>query len=120
MSDSTYIAKILRKSQTLLISCFLDPFVHVTVCVLPLSSQESDWNELSDWTSEILSLLLPEKHVTLSPVSTTLPAARGSKSHDSSFFKKITNVEVLSMLNDMHLCIENLELCVQCVLRTLN
>lgn len=41
---------------------------------LPLSSQESDWKELSDWTSELLPLLLPEKQVTSSAMSTTLPA----------------------------------------------
>lgn len=85
MSD---FAKKIKKKLSSIDQLFLDLFVDVTVCVLPLSSQESDWNELSDWTSEILSLLLPEKHVTLSPVSTTLPAARGSKSHDSRFFKK--------------------------------
>lgn len=36
---------------------------------LPLSSQEPDWKELRDWTSELLLLLLPEKHVTSSAVS---------------------------------------------------
>lgn len=41
-----------------------------THTLLPLSSQESDWKELSDWTSELLPLLLPEKHVTSSSKST--------------------------------------------------
>lgn len=47
-----------------------------TARVLPLSSQESDWKEFSDWTSELLPLLLPEKQVTSSPMSTILPVGR--------------------------------------------
>lgn len=53
-----------------------EPLRVCVVCVLPLSSQESDWKELSDWTSELLPLLLPEKHVTSSAMSTILPVER--------------------------------------------
>lgn len=63
------------------------------MCVLPLSSQESDWKELSDWTSELLPLLLPEKYVTSSATSTILPAGRGKKKSGRQDSKTDTIVE---------------------------
>lgn len=55
--------------------------------VLPLSSQESDRKELSDWTSELLPLLLPETHVISSAMSTILPAGRGKDERQKSEFQ---------------------------------